>query len=232
MTFSIIARCARTGRLGVGTATFSIACGRRNESVRPGAGISKSQAFYNRAVDPLALNLLAQGFSPLHALRTLGSNDADFEYRQLGILDRHGNVVAHTGVNCGKWAGHTVGAGYAAYGNGLAGPHVLEGIVNGFASNPDDDLEFRLLRAIEGGRDSGGQAANGVRRPERSAWIRVVDSLDCPEVDLRVDLHESAVHAMRDLLDEFARRRGYYGQCANDPAHAPEEPAFAACAGC
>ena len=53
MTYSIIARCPRTGRFGVGSTTFSMACGRRHESVRPNVGISKSQAFYLRYVDPL-----------------------------------------------------------------------------------------------------------------------------------------------------------------------------------
>ena len=38
MTYSIIARCPRTGRLGIGTTTTSLACGRRNESVRPNVG--------------------------------------------------------------------------------------------------------------------------------------------------------------------------------------------------
>ncbi|HMJ99344.1 MAG TPA: DUF1028 domain-containing protein, partial [Reyranella sp.] len=71
MTYSIIARCPHTGRFGVGSTTFSIACGRRNESVRAGVGVSKSQAFYLRYVDPLALNMLAQGYTPQHIVRTL-----------------------------------------------------------------------------------------------------------------------------------------------------------------
>ena len=71
MTYSIIARCPRTGRFGVGSTTFSMACGRRNESVRPNVGVSKSQAFYLRYVDPLALNMLAQGYTPQHIVRKL-----------------------------------------------------------------------------------------------------------------------------------------------------------------
>lgn len=201
MTYSIVARCPRTGRLGVGTTTFSIACGRRNESVRPNVGISKSQAFYLRATDPLVLNLLAMGFSPHHILSKLKSMDPDFEYRQIGILDRSGAVSAHTGKDIGQWAGHVVGAGYAAFGNGLAGPQVVEGIARGFLTEPEAALEKRLLRAIEGGRDAGGQANNGVPRPERSAWIRVVDRLDYPEIDVRVDLHSHAVTEIRRVLE-------------------------------
>ena len=201
MTYSIIARCPRTGRLGIGTTTFSIACGRRNESVRPNVGISKSQAFYQRATDPLVLNLLAQGFSPHYILSKLQSMDPDFEYRQIGILDRSGAVAAHTGKDIGQWAGHRVGDGYAAYGNGLAGPQVVEGIVQGFMAEPDTALEKRLLGAIEGGRDAGGQANNGVPRPERSAWIRIVDRLDYPAIDVRVDLHTHAVSEIRRVLE-------------------------------
>lgn len=208
MTYSIIARCPRTGRLGVGTATFSIACGRRNESVRPNVGISKSQAFYERATDPLVLNLLAEGFSPPYIMKTLEASDPDFEYRQIGIIDVAGQPVAHTGPKIGQWAGHLVGPNYAAYGNGLAGPQVVEGIVAGFMAEPEAKLEDRLMRAIEGGRDAGGQAHNGVPRPERSAWIRVVDRLACPEIDVRVDLHTKAVTEIRRVLDGFKRHHG------------------------
>jgi uncharacterized Ntn-hydrolase superfamily protein len=94
MTYSIIARCPRTGKFGVGSATFSMACGRRNESVRPNVGVSKSQAFYLRYVDPLALNMLAQGHTPQHIVRTFAADDPDFEYRQFGIIDRENNVIA------------------------------------------------------------------------------------------------------------------------------------------
>jgi uncharacterized Ntn-hydrolase superfamily protein len=206
VTFSIIARCPRTGRFGVGSTTFSIACGRRNESVRPNVGVSKSQAFYLRQVDVRALDMLQQGHAPRHILDTLREGDPDFEYRQLGIIDRESNVAAHTGSQIKPWAGQKIGPYYAAYGNVLAGPQTVEGIVEGFLKHPEAPLEERLLEALEGGRDAGGQAADGVHWPERSAWIRVVGELDHPEIDLRVDLHERAVDQMRLLFEEFSRR--------------------------
>jgi uncharacterized Ntn-hydrolase superfamily protein len=205
MTYSIVARCPRTGRLGVGTATFSIACGRRNESVRANVGISKSQAFYNRGTDPLVLNLLKQGFSPAYILETLRSGDPDFEYRQIGIVDPEGRIGIHTGSQIGQWAGHHVGPYFVTFGNGLAGPQVVEGIAKGFMSESDADLEYRLLLAIEGGRDAGGQASKGVPRTERSSWICVVDRLDHPEIDLRVDLHAKAVDRMREVFETYQR---------------------------
>lgn len=228
MTYSIIARCPRTGRFGVGSTTFSMACGRRNESVRPNVGVGKSQAFYLRYVDPLALNMLAQGYTPQHVVRTLQADDPDFDYRQFGIIDRDNNVVAHTGPGCGPWAGHTVGPYYAAYGNGLAGPQTVAGIVSGFLRQPEAALEDRLLLALEGGRDAGSQASKGVPRPERSAWIRVVDRLDHPEIDVRVDLHDKSVTELRRVLGEFKRYRDYYSARCAHPGDAIPEEEFAA----
>lgn len=228
MTYSIIARCPRTGRFGVGSTTFSMACGRRYESARPNVGISKSQAFYLRYVDPLALDMLAQGHTPQHIMKVLEADDPDFDYRQFGIIDRESNVVAHTGPGCGKWAGHTVGPYYAAYGNGLAGPQTVAGIVSGFLKLPDAPLEDRLLMALEGGRDAGGQMSNGVPRPERSAWIRVIDRLDFPEIDVRVDLHDKTVAELRRVLEEFKRCRGYYEERCRHPSEAAPEEDFVA----
>jgi uncharacterized Ntn-hydrolase superfamily protein len=205
MTYSIVARCPRTGRLGVGTATFSIACGRRNESVRANVGISKSQAFYDRATDPLVLNLLAQGYTPQYALGVLEAQDPDFQYRQLGMVDRAGTIGVHTGRDIGPWAGHATGPQCVAFGNGLAGPQVVEGILGGFMAEPDGALEDRLLRAIEGGRDAGGQASNGQPRPERSAWLCVVDRGEHPLLDLRVDLHDRAVSQLRRVFEACER---------------------------
>jgi uncharacterized Ntn-hydrolase superfamily protein len=228
MTYSIIARCPHTGRFGVATTTFSLACGRRNESLRPNVGVSKSQAFYLRRVDPFALNMLAQGHTPAHIARLLEADDPDFEYRQFGIIDREANVYAYTGPKIGQWAGQKVGPYYAAYGNGLLGPQTVEGIVAGFLAQPDAPLEERLLQGIEGGRDAGGQASKGRHRPERSAWLRVVDRLDYPQIDLRVDMHDNTVAELRRIFEEFKRYGEYYGQCARDPANAPPEEVFVA----
>jgi uncharacterized Ntn-hydrolase superfamily protein len=228
MTYSIIARCPRTGRLGIATTTFSIACGRRNESVRPNVGISKSQAMYIRGDDPRALNLLAQGFSPSTIMRIQGANDADFAYRQTGIIDREGNTVAHTGAEVGIYAGHQVGPYYAAFGNGLAGPQVVDGIVAGFLAHPDAPLEDRLLEGLEAGHNAGGQESKGRPRPERSAWLRVVDRLDYPEIDLRVDLHTDTLPELRRLLQTFKRYRSYYEERCRHPETAMAEEDFVA----
>lgn len=203
MTYSIIARCEKTNRFGVASATFSIACGRRNESIRANIGVSKSQAFYLRQVDVFALNMLAQGQSPQAIMESLRSGDSDFEYRQFGIIDRDGNIAMHTGAKTKPWSGDFVGENFAAYGNVLRGPATVKGIVDGFLAQPEMLLEERLLAALEGGRDAGGQAMEGDGIPERSAWMCVVGLHDAPEIDLRVDLHSDAVTELRRLYLAF-----------------------------
>ena len=64
MTYSLIGRCARTGRLGLGITTFSLAVGGRCEGVAANVGVCKTQAFPNRTNDPLGIKLLAQGYLP------------------------------------------------------------------------------------------------------------------------------------------------------------------------
>lgn len=203
MTFSIIARCPHSGQLGVASATFSIACGRRNESVLANVGVSKSQAFYLRQVDVTALKMLMQGHSPRHIMDSFRRSDDDFEYRQFGIIDREGRMAVHTGSRTKGWSGHHLGTDFACYGNVLKGPETVEGIAAGFLANPDAPLHERLLRALEGGRDAGGQAADGEPWPERSAWLRVVGHLDWPLIDLRVDLSISAITELRRIYTEW-----------------------------
>ena len=199
--------------------------------MRPNVGISKSQAYYLRHIDPLALNMLAQGHTPQHIARVLAADDPDFDYRQFGIIDRYDNVVAHSGPGCNQWAGHIVGPSYAAYGNGLAGLQTVEGIVRGFLAAPDAPLEDRLMMALEGGRDAGGQMSAGRKRPERSAWIRVTGARDLPEIDVRVDLHDRTVAELRRILEAFKRRREYYeSRCTRPGDSVPEEEFEAALA--
>lgn len=228
MTYSIVARCARTGRLGIGTSTFSLACGSRSESVRPNVGICKSQAFYKRPVDPLALNLLAQGLTPGRVMGMLEANDPDFEYRQIGMIDRDGQAVAHTGPKTRPWSGHRCGPNHAAFGNVLAGPQVVDGIVAGFHAEPDADLEFRLLRALEGGHDAGGQLGPDGPVTERSAWLRVVDRHDYPIFDLRVDRHPTAIAELRRVFEEYKRYEAYYWDRSRNPRTAMPQEAFVA----
>jgi uncharacterized Ntn-hydrolase superfamily protein len=109
MTYSIIARCERTGRLGIGITTFSLACGGRLEGMRANVGICKTQAWGNRGNDPLGVKLLAEGFGPKRVMEILEANDPEHAYRQIAIIDRDGNIAAHTGEKTRGWTGSRTG---------------------------------------------------------------------------------------------------------------------------
>ena len=87
---------------------------------------------------------------------------------------------------------------------------VIDAIVEGFIAQPNDSLEFRLLAALEGGRDAGGQVGNEGHLPERSAAVVVVSEPDHPDVDVRVDLHDDAVTELRRVLEEFKLYEDFY----------------------
>jgi uncharacterized Ntn-hydrolase superfamily protein len=228
VTYSIIARCPKTGRLGLGITTFSIAAGGRCEGILAGVGICKTQAYVNRGNDPLAIELLAQGFTPAHVMSQLAANDPDHAYRQIAIMDREGNGVGHTGSGTRPWSGHKVGPGCVAFGNVLAGPQVVEAIVAGFLADPDAPLEFRLLAALEGGRNAGGQVGAEGHLTERSAAIRVVADPDYPDIDVRVDLHDDAVVELRRVLEEFKRYEVFYRERGRNPREAITQDEFVA----
>jgi uncharacterized Ntn-hydrolase superfamily protein len=228
MTFSIIARCPNTGRLGMGVTTYSIAVGGRCEGMRADVGICKTQAFTRRANDPLAVDLLARGFSPARVMRALEENDPDHEYRQIAILDYQGNAAAHTGSGTRPWSGHLIGPGFVAFGNVLAGKEVVEAIATGFTADPAAPLELRLLAALEAGRDAGGQRGGEGHLPERSAVIRVVSHPDYPDIDVRVDLHDEAVSELRRVLEEFKLYEEFYRERGRHPREAVTQDVFVA----
>ena len=101
-------------------------------------------------------------------------------------------------------------------------------MVEGFLKRPEDALEYRLMRAIEGGRDAGGQGPADAHRAERSAAIKVVDRRDYPDIDLRVDVHATAVEELRRVLEEFKLYEEFYRGRDTDPGKAIPQDVFAA----
>ena len=92
MTFSLIGRCARTGRLGLGITTFSLAVGGRCEGVAANIGVCKTQAFPNRTNDPLGIKLMAEGYVPAKVMAMFAANDSEHDFRQIAIMNRDGLI--------------------------------------------------------------------------------------------------------------------------------------------
>jgi len=228
MTFTLIARCPKSGQVGIGIATYSICVGLYCNGLAANVGATMSQAFVNQGNNPLALRLLVKGFTPVHVLKELQANDPDFEFRQIGVIDREGRVAAFSGAKNRGYSGHEVGDGYVAMGNVLAGHHVVEAMAKGYEAYASESFERRLLRAIEAGRDAGGQSGNDGHLTERSAAVIVYGAHDHAEIDLRVDLHDRAVDELRRAFEEYDQYRGYYRDRGKNPKDAIPQDAFVA----
>lgn len=227
MTFTLLARCPKSGQVGIGIATYSICVGLYCNGLRGNTGATMSQAFVNQGNNALALRLLALGYSPEHVLDELKANDSSHAFRQIAVIDRHGRVAAYSGERNRGWAGHVIGDGYVAMGNVLAGRPVVDAMAVAYEAAAVLSFERRLLAAIEAGRDAGGQVGNDGHLPERSAAVMVYGDYDHAELDLRVDLHDTAVEELRRAFEEYELYRGYYKERARNPKDAIPQYAFA-----
>lgn len=229
MTYTLVARCAKTGSLGIGIATYSLAVGAKCPAIASGIGALTTQAFVNPTLKALGLRLLGQGHPASQVLELLGRADPDFGFRQVALVDRRGDVACHTGPKTRGWAGHHVGPGFVALGNVLAGEGVVAAMAKTFAAAPESDLAERLMRALEAGKAAGGQQGLAGPLPERSAHILVHEpSEEHALLDLRVDSHPDAVVEMRRVLDEFRPYVPFYRQRWREPATAAPQDAFVA----
>jgi uncharacterized Ntn-hydrolase superfamily protein len=150
MTYSMVARCPRTGQLGIGVASYSMAIGLYCDgAVRANTGVTLTQGFPNPRNNYLAINLLALGRTAGQALTELIGNDRDSEYRQIAMVDRDNNAVAHSGASLRKWAGHRIGKAYVAFGDGLAGQQVLDAMEAAFEAASPAGLDEQLLAALK-----------------------------------------------------------------------------------
>src|SRR5512145_543840 len=89
-TFSIAARCASTGELGVAVSTKVPAVGAICPFVRPGVGAVSTQAWVNPYLGPRILAELATGLSAKAALEQVIAHEIDHEIRQVGVVDAQG----------------------------------------------------------------------------------------------------------------------------------------------
>jgi len=147
-----MACCPETGRLGIATATRSLAVGARVPHVAARSGVVAIMAVADERLGRRALEVLAQGIKAPAVVDALVAGDPNPEYGQLGGIDDDGFRAARTGARKRDFAGHRIGANHIALGNVLVGPHVPDAIEAGFTANQGVPLEDRLMAALEAGR--------------------------------------------------------------------------------
>jgi uncharacterized Ntn-hydrolase superfamily protein len=198
VTFSIAARCPRTGMLGVATSSKALAAGGIVPYCRAGVGAIASQSFANPYLGIDGLVLLEQGLPAERALERLIETDAGRAMRQLAVVDKDGRAAAYTGDRCIPWAGQVFGAGYVCLGNILAGEEVAQAMAQAFETTLMEELPERLIQALEAGLEAGGD-----RRGRQSAGITVVAEEEYPLCDLRVDDNPDPVAELRRVFEVY-----------------------------
>ena len=201
MTFSIVARDAATGDLGIAVASKFLAVGAVVPHARAGVGAVATQALANVRYGADGLALLAAGKSAADALNELTQADEGRDHRQAGVVDGAGGSATYTGSGCITWAGGRTAAGVAAQGNLLAGPSVVDALIETFLASTAAFPE-RLLAGLKAADQQGGD-----RRGRESAALLVVregggyGGGSDRWIDLRVDDHPDPMNEIARLLD-------------------------------
>lgn len=217
MTFSLAARCPRTGQFAVAVTSSSPAVAARCAFARAGVGAVTTQNVTDPRLGPALLAVLAQGLDAEAALHRVLAGASYPEYRQLTVLDTHGRTAAWSGENTLGVNAKALGQDAVSAGNLLANTGVPEAVRAAFAaSDPSLELGARVIGAMQAGVAAGGEAG-----PLRSAGLIVVDREAWPIADLRVDWHDQPLAELAALWDVWAPQMRDYVTRALNPTAAP-----------
>jgi len=216
MTFSISARCARTGTMGIAISSSSPAVAARCSHARAGVGVVATQNITDPSLGPKGLDLLETGLDADHALEDLLENYPTADWRQLAVLDASGSAALFSGSQTLGINAIAKGVDCAAAGNLLANETVPGAMVAAFEER-SGALGDRLIAAMEAGLAAGGEAG-----PVHSAGLYMVRNVSWPIADLRVDWTEDCpINALMSLWTLYKPQLEDYVTRATDPTAAP-----------
>ncbi len=196
-TFSIVAVDPETEEYGVAVASRVLDVGYIVPWVEAGVGAVATQALSNPYIGPRVLKEMRKGTPAGKALEFVLTTDTIPDDRQVGVVDKNGGSVSHTGKTTNAWAGHRNAPHVAIQGNILTGPEVVDSMFAVFERTPGP-LAERLLSALEAGERAGGdsrgkQSASLIVATERGGYLGVDDRL----VDLKVVDNPEPVQELR-----------------------------------
>lgn len=241
-TFSIVARDAATGELGVAVQSHWFCVGCIVAWAEAGVGAVATQSFVDPSYGPLGLTLMRAGKSAPDSLKALLEADEGRQVRQVAMIDAQGKVAAWTGCKDIPAAGHYVtartgGGGWVEKREGKNEPECVGHMDQGreFSTEANlmatdkvwpamakafqetrGDLADRLLAALDAA-----QAVGGDIRGRQSAALIVVAGKPTGKpwadrvFDLRVDDHPEPLKELRRLV---ALNRAYNHMNAGDLA--------------
>ena len=198
MTYSIVARDSKTWQLWVAVQTHWFWVGNNVPWLEAWVGAIATQAQTEMRYGKQGLELLKTWKTPEQVLDEIWNDDEWFQSRQVAIMDKEWNQVAHTGKNCVKYAGYLQGEDFIVQGNILANKEVLPAMKAAYEKSIDDNFAVRLLKALHAGQDAWWEL-----RWQQSAALRIVpwekDTYDV--MNLRIDDHTEPLEQIWRQLD-------------------------------
>lgn len=198
-TYSIVAYDSATGQFGAAVQSHWF---RVSDVIwaRSGVGAVATQSLADFNYGPLGLAMMQAGKSAAQALEGVLASDPQSRVRQVAMIDKNGEAVAHTGSHCIAEAGHHVGHHYSVQANLMENATVWSAMAEAF-ENTNGDLAERMLAALEAAQAEGGDI-----RGKQSAAILVVTGEPTGRdwsdrlFDLRVDDSPEPLVELRRLV--------------------------------
>ena len=216
MTFSLVAKCEETGMFGTAVTSSSPAVAARCSYTRSGVGAVSSQNITDPSLGNFTLDLLEEGLTAKEAIAKITKEKKNLEFRQILIIDGSGQIAIHSGNNSLGIFSDSFGKNVLSAGNLLANKNVTKAVVDKFEKT-QGDLGDRLVSALQGGLDAGGEAG-----PIHSAGMQISDKVSWPIVDLRCDWSDDCpVKKLSQLWKIYKPQVKDYLQRALDPTKAP-----------
>jgi uncharacterized Ntn-hydrolase superfamily protein len=199
-TYSIVALDETTGELGVAVQSHWFSVGFLVPWAKAGVGAVATQSFVKVDYGPDGLQLMESGMKAADALKTLTSKDEGEAVRQVGMIDIKGNVAAHTGSRCIKYAGHIVGENYSVQANMMANGTVPKAMAVAFEKTKGD-LADRMMAALEAAEAEGGD----IRGKQSAAMVIVSGEPSGVEwkdtkLNLRIEDHPTPLIELKRLI--------------------------------
>lgn len=220
-TFSIVAVDPRTRETGVAVTTRNPCVGNAVPWVRAGVGAVATQGGTRVEYGPDLLDLLARGVPAAEALDRVVAADQDRERRQVGVIGLDGRSAQWTGAgqrgseSKGDWVAERSGPTFAAQGNSLVSPAVVDAVAVAFQASEGTPhhLADRLIEALAAGHALGGDGRHG---ETQSAAVLVADPRpgmsrrpDGQTVNINICEHPEPVAELRRIYNTASETLGF-----------------------
>ncbi|NOL48527.1 DUF1028 domain-containing protein [Pelistega europaea] len=215
MTFSIIARCKKTGQFGGAICSSSPAVAARCLQAKAGVGVAASQNITDPHLAIVMLDMIKYDITPEEAINELVKDTEFIEYRQLSLINSDKKPSAFSGQYTLGVHAQSIGDNAVCAGNLLANETVPQQMLRAFEA-AEGSLAEKLMQALKAGAEAGGEAG-----PIHSAGLMVVDKVPWPVINLRVDWSDNPITDLYQLWKLYEPQVEDYVIRALNPANSP-----------